>query len=76
MITAYGILLVQVTSFKYLGRVILEEDNNWPAVVINFRKSRHNWVRLIRFLIRKGADARTFGHIYLAVVQLVMLYGS
>ena len=27
-LTAYGVPLAQVTSFKYLGRVLLVEDNN------------------------------------------------
>ena len=34
-ITAYGILLALVTSFKYLGRLLLVADNNWPTVVHN-----------------------------------------
>ena len=33
-------------------------------------------MRLTRILSREGADARTSGQIYLAVVQLVQLYGS
>ena len=37
---AYGIPLDMVTSFKYLGRVILEVDNNWPAVVKNLTWAR------------------------------------
>ena len=29
-----------VTSFRYLGRVISEADNNWPAVANNLSRSR------------------------------------
>ena len=39
-ITAYGIPLTPFTLFKYIGRVLLAEDDNWPAVVRNLRKSR------------------------------------
>ena len=34
-ITAYGIPLAPFTSFKYLGRVLSEADNDWTAVVNN-----------------------------------------
>ena len=54
----------------------MADDNDWPAVVRNLQKSRRKWVRLTRILSREGADARTSGQIYLAVVQLVQLYGS
>ena len=32
-LTAYGVPLSQVTSFKYLGRVLEIEDNKWPEVL-------------------------------------------
>ena len=31
--SAYGPTLKMVTSFKYLGRVLLASDDDWPAVV-------------------------------------------
>ena len=40
VLTAYGAPLSQVTSFKYLGKVLTEEDNNWPAVVCKLRHAR------------------------------------
>ena len=33
--SAYGRTLETVTSFKYLGRVILATENNWPEVLSN-----------------------------------------
>ena len=35
-ITAYGIPLDTVTSFKYLGILLSLADNTWPLVVHNF----------------------------------------
>ena len=67
--------LAQVTSFKYLGRVLEAEDNNWLEVVRNLRRVRHKWERLTQILSRKGADAHDLGRIYITVVQLIMLYG-
>ena len=75
-LTAFGIPLTMVYSFKYLGQVLAVEYDDWPAVVRNLQHARQKWARLNRILSREGADARTSGHIYLAVVQSVMLYGS
>ena len=41
--TAYGVPLAPVTSFVYLGRVFLVDDDYWPAVVRNLRKARRKW---------------------------------
>ena len=73
-LTAYGIRLSPVISFKYLGRVILEEDENCPAVVHNLWRALKKWARMTRVLSREGVDAQTLGHIYLVVLQSVMLY--
>ena len=75
-LTAYGVYLSQVTSFKYLGIVLAAEDDYWLAVVRNLQCARHKWARLTRVLIREVEDAQTSVNIYLAVVQLVLLYGS
>ena len=74
-ILAYGIPLAPVTSFKYLGRVLLVADYDWPSVVHNIQRSQQKWVRLSWVLIREDAYARTLGRIYVAVVQAVILYG-
>ena len=76
VITAYGIPLAPVTSFKYLRRVLSEADNNWIAVVSNLRKVWRKWARITRVLSREGADVQTLGRIYVAVIQAVPLYGS
>ena len=39
-LTAYGSPLSQVTSLKYLGRVLAKEDDNWTVVVCNLRRTR------------------------------------
>ena len=72
---AYGAPLSQIASFRYLGIVFVVEDNDWPAVVCKLWRARQKWVRLIRVLIREEADARISVHIYLEVVQSVLIYG-
>ena len=75
-LTSYGVPLYQVTYFKYLGQVISAEDDKWPVVLCNLRRSRQKWERLTRVLSREVADAQKLGQIYLAVVQSILLYGS
>ena len=40
---AYGVQMRAVTEFKYLGRVLTNTDNDWPAVASNIQKARANW---------------------------------
>ena len=76
----YGRPLKMVTSFKYLGRVLMAADNNWPAVVVNLWKERKIWAWLARILGREGASPRVSGMFFKAVVQAVVqavfLFGS
>ena len=51
---AYGVPLSQVTSFKYIGRVLDAEDSNWPEVVRNLRRARQKWSQLTWVLNREG----------------------
>ena len=74
-ITAYGIPLAPFTSFKYLGRVFFESENDWTAVVSYLWRARQKWDRLTRVMRREGTYNRTSGWIYLAVVHSVIIYG-
>ena len=37
---AYRTKMRAVTDFKYLGRVLTDTDDDWPAVAGNIRKAR------------------------------------
>ena len=41
-----------VIALKYLGRVIMARDNDWPAVAGNLQKARKSWLRMSRILSR------------------------
>ena len=73
---AYGQPLENVSLFKYLGRMVSDDDNDWPAVVRNLKKARKKWGRVSRILGREGADAKTSGMFYVAIVQQILLFGS
>ena len=65
-----------VTEFKYLGRVLTNRDDDWPAVAGNIRKAQANWGRLARILGREGADPKVSHSFYTAVTQQVLLFGA
>ena len=75
MVTAYRRPFDPVSSFQYLGRVLLVAYDNWTKVVCNLRHTRKKWARLTRVLGIDGADDWTPGMLYIVVVQAVLLYG-
>ena len=65
-----------VEEFKYLGRIIDKDDDDWPAVKRNITRARAVWGRLARILSSENATATIMGTIYKAVVQSILLYGA
>ena len=72
----YGGQLQMVPSFKYLGRILKEGDDDWPVVAGNQGKARKIWGRMQRILIREGANKRVSGNFFKSVVQQVLLFGA
>ena len=73
---AYGITLTLVSLIWYLGRTLSSATNDWLEVKKNLRRARGKWGWLAKILRRGGADKRTAGRFYVAVVQAVLLFGS
>jgi hypothetical protein len=74
--TAYGEELERVEVFKYLGRLIANDDADNQAMRSNLRKAQGCWARILRVLRAENAAARMCGMFYKATVQAVLLYGS
>ena len=68
--------LQAVPSFKYLGRILTEGDDDWPAVAGNLGKASKSLVRLQGILSREGVTKRVLGNFFKAVVQQVLLFGA
>ena len=68
--------LQAVPSFKYLGRILTEGDEDWLAVAGNMGKARKSWGRLQGILSREGATKRVSRNLFKAVVQQVILFGA
>ena len=70
----YGEQLQTVPRFKYLGRILTEGGDNWPAVAGNPVKARKIWGRLQGILSREGASKLVLGNFFKAVVHQVLLF--
>ena len=51
---AYGPPLTLMSSFKYLGQILIASDNNWPGVVGNLSNFQKKWDSLSRILGREA----------------------
>ena len=65
-----------VLEFQYIGRVLTELDDNWPAVVANWRKAHRGWECISRILGREGEYPQIYGNFNTAVVQATFLFGA
>ena len=74
--STYGISLDMVTSFQYLGRVILAVDDDCPVDVRKLSRAGAVWKRMTRIISREGADPHVSGFFLKAVVQAVLLFGA
>ena len=72
----YGKELERVGEFKYLGRVLADNDDDTKCIEGNIRKARARWNCIANILKRDGANAKCMAKIYMAVVQAVLLYGA
>jgi hypothetical protein len=70
-----GTPLQSVQEFKYLGRILNENDCDDSAINQNLKRACERWGRIGRILSKKGANAKT-GIFYKTLVQSVLLYGS
>ena len=59
-----------------MGRVLAEDDDDWPAVCMNIRKAKKRWDQVAQILLREGAMSSTMAYFYKAIVQAVLLFGS
>ena len=62
-----------VDAFKYLGWVLHQTDNDWPALLCNIRRASQVCGRLGKLLRRKCTYPITSEKIYWSVVQAVLL---
>jgi hypothetical protein len=74
--SVHGEALERVKVFKYLGRLLAQDDDDIQAIRAQLRKARATWARVGQVLRAENAPPRVAAKFYKAVVQAVLLYGS
>jgi len=74
--SAHGDVLKQVEVFKYLGRLLAQDDDDIQAIRAQLQKARATWDRVGQVLRAENVPPRIAAKFYKAVVQAVLLYGS
>jgi hypothetical protein len=69
-------VLEKVDSFRYLGRILMQDDQDVRAVRNQIKKARRTWARVGQVLQADNTPPKTSATFYKAVVQSVLLYGS
>ena len=68
--------LERVRYFKYLGRILTEDDDDTRCIENNLKKARQQWNSIAKILKKEGASAKCMAKFYITVVQAVLLYGA
>jgi hypothetical protein len=71
-----GDILEQVEVFKYLGRLLSQDDDDIQAIRAQMRKACATWARIGQVLRSKNVLPFVAARFYQAVVQAILLYGS
>ena len=69
-----GCPIKRVPTFKYLGRVLDEAEDNTKCIKVQLKQDWSRWWRVLTVLKRQGANAQIMARFYLAVVQAILLY--
>jgi hypothetical protein len=71
-----GEVLEKVESFRYLGRILGQDDNDIRAVWSQIKLARGIWARVGQVLQSDNTPPKVGAKFYKAIVQSVLLYGS
>ena len=65
----------RVQSFKYLGRYIGSDNDDWTTVRYNIKKDGKSWMRVKTILLCGNFSGKVMGNFYKVIVISVILYG-
>jgi hypothetical protein len=74
--TIHGDLLEWVEVYKYLGRMMAQDNNDAQAIRAQLRKARATWARVGKILWGENTSPTVAAKFYLAMVQAILLYDS
>jgi hypothetical protein len=71
-----GNVLEQVEVFKYLGRLMSQDDDDIQAIRAQIRKARSTWAHIGQVLRSENVLPFVAARFYQAIIQAILLYGS
>jgi hypothetical protein len=71
-----GEVLELVEVFKYLWRLLAQDDDDIQAIRTQLRKAHATWAQVGQVLRSKNISPHVITTFYKAVVQAILLYGS
>ncbi len=74
--TVHRDVLKRVKVFKYLGRMMAQDDDDIQAIRAQLRKARATWARVGQVLRSENVLPFAAAWFYQAIVQAILLYGS
>ena len=74
--TVNGKQIERVREFRYLGRIITDNDDDTRCIKDNIKRAKKRWNCIAKILKREGANAVCMSRFYLTIVQAVLLYGA
>ena len=74
--TINGEKIEREREFRYLERILTEDDDDSRSIEDHLKRARSRWWRMAKLLKREGANPFQMGRFYMAVVQAVLLYRS
>jgi hypothetical protein len=74
--TIHGDVLERVEIYKYLGRMMAQDNDDTQAICAQLRKARATWAWVRKVLRGENTSLIVAAKFYLAVVQAILLYGS
>ena len=65
-----------VSDFRYLGRILTEDDSDDMAAYTRMQKAKHVWGRFSHLSHLDGASVETMGRFCRTIVQQTLLFGA
>jgi hypothetical protein len=65
-----------VPHFRYLGRILSQDDSDDMAAYLRLEETKKVWARFSHLLRANGASVKTMGRFYRTILQQKLLFGS
>jgi hypothetical protein len=74
--SVHGDVLERVEVFKYLGRLMSQDNDDIQVIRAQMRKAPATWARVRQVLRSENVSPFVAARFYQAIVQAILLYGS